>query len=127
MANATATQYQAIRRGGPFTVASIPKPKPGPNEVSIRLRAVALNPLDWKRLCFGVLVERWPAVLGTDGAGVVEAVGQGVNRFKEGDEVFSLFGHDSRAAAFQEISVVPAMFVAKKPSNLTFEEAASLP
>lgn len=108
-------------------MASIPKPKPGPNEVSIRLRAVALNPLDWKRLCFGFMVDRWPVVLGTDGAGIVEAVGQGVNKLKEGDEVFSLFGHDSRAASFQEISVVPEMFAAKKPSNLTFEEAASLP
>ena len=108
-------------------MASIPKPNPGPNEVSIRLRAIALNPLDWKRLCFGYMIDSWPAVLGTDGAGVVEAVGQGVVKFKKGDEVLSLFGHDSRAASFQEISIVPEMFVAKKPMNLTFEEAASLP
>ena len=127
MATPTATQYQATQRGGPFTVASIPKPRPGTNEVSIRLKAIALNPLDWKKLCFGYMVDSWPAVLGVDGAGVVEAVGKGVKSFKKGDEVFSLFGHDSRAAAFQEIAVVPEKFVAKKPTNLTFEEAASLP
>ena len=127
MENATATQYQAIQKGGPFTVASIPKPNPGPNEVSIRLKAIGLNPSDWKRLCLGYMVDSWPAVLGTDGAGIVEAVGQGVKHLKQGDEVLSLFGHDSRAASFQEISVVPDMFVAKKPTNLTFEEAASLP
>ena len=127
MATATATQYQAVQKGGPFTVASIPKPSPGPNEVSIRLKAVALNPLDWKKLYSGFMIESWPAVLGIDGAGIVEAVGQGVNNFKAGDEVFSLFGHNSRAASFQEVSVVPEMFVAKKPRNLTFEEAASLP
>ena len=73
------------------------------------------------------MVESWPAVLGIDGAGIVEGVGQGVNNFKAGDEVFSLFGHDPKAASFQEVSVVPEIFVAKKPSNLTFEEAASLP
>ena len=108
-------------------MTSIAKPNPGPNEVSIRLKAIALNPLDWKRLCFGFMVEKWPAVLGADGAGVVEAVGQGVNNFRVGDEVFSLFGHDSKAASFQEVAVVPQMFVAKKPRNLSFEEAASLP
>lgn len=108
-------------------MASIPMPIPGPKEVSIRLRAVALNLLDWRRLYLGILVDDWPIVLGSDGAGVVEAVGQGVDKFRPGDEVFSLFGHDRRAASFQEISVVPEMFAAKKPSNLTFEEAASLP
>lgn len=108
-------------------MVSIPKPSPGLNEVAIRLKAVALNPLDWKKLHFGFMIESWPAVLGIDGAGVVEAVGQSVNNFKAGDEVFSLFGHDSRAASFQEVSVVPEIFVAKKPRNLTFEEAASLP
>ena len=127
MAEATATQYRAVQKGGPFTVASIPKPRPGPNEVSIRLKAIALNPLDWKRLCFGFMIESWPAVLGSDGAGIIEAVGQGVSKFKAGDEVFSLFGHNSKSAAFQEIAVVPQIFVAKKPRNLTFEEAASLP
>ena len=127
MATAVATQYQAIKKGGPFTVASVPRPSPGPDEVSICMKAVALNPLDWKKLYFGVMVENWPVVLGIDGAGVVDAVGQGVSNFKIGDEVFSLFGHDSRAASFQEVAVVPEMFVAKKPKNLTFEEAASLP
>ena len=42
-------------------------------------------------------------------------------------EIFSLFGHDSRAASFQEVSMVPDMFVAKKPRTLTFNEAASVP
>ena len=108
-------------------MASVPRPNPGPNEVSICLKAIALNPLDCKKLDSGFMVESWPAVLGIDGAGIVEAVGHGVNSFKVGDEVFALFGHDSRAAAFQEVAVVQEMFVAKKPSNLTFEEAASLP
>lgn len=76
---------------------------------------------------FGFMIESWPVVLGTDGAGVVEDVGEGVKGFKAGDEVFSLFGRDSRAASFQEVAVVPEMFVANKPADWTFEEAASLP
>lgn len=106
---------------------SVPKPTPGHNEVSIRMEAVALNPLDWKKLYFGAMVESWPTVLGIDGAGIVEAVGEGVTRYKTGDEVFSLFGHETKAASFQEIAVVPEHYVAKKPGNINFEEAASLP
>ncbi|KAL6716889.1 hypothetical protein ACLMJK_004801 [Lecanora helva] len=127
MVTATTRQYQAVEKGGPFTFASIPKPAPGPHEVSIRLKAVALNPLDWKKLYFGFMIENWPTVLGIDGAGVVENVGEGVTSLKAGDEVFSLFGHESRSASFQEVAVVPEFFVAKKPKSWTFEEAASLP
>lgn len=71
------------------------------------------------------MIESWPAVLGIGCAGVIKAVGQEVNNSKAGDEVFSLFGHDSTAASIQEVSVVPEMFLAKKPRNLSFEEAAS--
>lgn len=127
MASETTQQYQALSKGGPFALASVPKPIPGPNEVSIRLKAIALNPLDWKKLYFGFMIESWPVVLGIDGAGVVEAVGQGESKFEVGDEVFSLFGHDSRASSFQEVAVVSEMLVAKKPRSLSFEEAASLP
>lgn len=123
----TNTQYQATQKGGPFVLASIPKPTPGPNEVSIRMKAIGLNTLDWKQLYFGFMVESWPAAFGIDGAGVVEAVGQAVTKFKAGDEVFSLFGFGSKAAAFQEVAIVPEHFVAKKPGNVSFEEAASLP
>jgi NADPH:quinone reductase-like Zn-dependent oxidoreductase len=124
---ATTTQYQATQKGGPFTLASIPKPTLGPNQISIRMKAIGLNPLDWKKLYFGSMVESWPAVFGIDGAGIVEAVGEGVTRFHPGDEVFSLFGHEAKASSFQEVAVVPETFVAKKPANISFEEAASLP
>ena len=66
MATATLAQYQAVQKRGPLVVASIRKPTPGPNEVSIRLKAIALNPLDWRMLCFGAMIESWPAVLGVE-------------------------------------------------------------
>jgi NADPH:quinone reductase-like Zn-dependent oxidoreductase len=124
---ATTFQYQATQKGGPFTLISIPKPTLGPNEISIRMKAIGLNPLDWKKLYSGAMVESWPAVFGIDGAGVVEAVGEGVKKFQAGDEVFSLFGHEAKASSFQEVAIVPEIFVAKKPANISFEEAASLP
>lgn len=123
----TTTQYQTVQKGGPFALAVIPKPTAGPNEVSIRMKAIGLNPLDWKKLYFGVMVDSWPAVFGIDGAGIVEEVGEGVTKFKAGDEVFSLFGHQARASSFQEVAVVSEMDVGRKPGNISFEEAASLP
>jgi NADPH:quinone reductase-like Zn-dependent oxidoreductase len=88
---------------------------------------VGLNGLDWKNRAFGIMIQAWPAVLGVDAAGVVEAVGDEVTAFQPGDEVFSLAGMEPKAGAFQELFTVPAHFVGKKPSALTFEQAASLP
>jgi NADPH:quinone reductase-like Zn-dependent oxidoreductase len=123
----TSLQYQVIAQGGRLTKVSVPHPTPSPNEICIRARAIALNPLDWKSRGFGVMVASWPAVLGCDAAGIIDSVGESVIDFKAGDEVFSFCGMDNRAGAFQEIITVPTHFVAKKPASLTFEEAASLP
>jgi NADPH:quinone reductase-like Zn-dependent oxidoreductase len=66
-------------------------------------------------------------MFGIDGVGIVKAVGEGVTRFKAGNEVLSNFGGEPKAAAFQEVATVPESFFARKPENLSFEEAASLP
>jgi NADPH:quinone reductase-like Zn-dependent oxidoreductase len=123
----TVQQLQLPQRGERLTVVSVERPTPSPDEVCIRAKAVALNPLDWKNRAFGIVVPAWPAVLGVDGAGIVEAVGDAVKDFKVGDEVLSLCGMAARAGAFQEIITVPVNLVAKKPASLSFEEAASLP
>ncbi|KAI1378967.1 GroES-like protein [Hypoxylon crocopeplum] len=120
-------QYQATKQGGPCALVTVPLPKPGPKDVCIRPRAVALNGIDWKNLKFGAIIRTWPAVLGIDGAGIVESVGESVTAVKPGDEVLSyahgIIGH----GAFQEVYSVPENVVAKKPASLSFEEAASLP
>ena len=72
---------------GPFEVSAAPIPKPGPGEVLYKVQAAALNPVDWKIAAFGFLVEKFPAVLGGDGAGIVEEVGEGVTNLKKGDRV----------------------------------------
>lgn len=120
-------QYQLPEKGGQFTLVQVNTPAPGPNEISIRTKAIGLNGIDWKSRAFGIMIQQWPAVLGVDAAGIVEAVGDEVKDFQAGDEVFCLAGMDSRGGAFQEILTVPAYFVAKKPANLTMEQAASLP
>jgi len=123
----TSLQYQVSKPGGSFTEVSVPRPVPGPEEICIRTKAVALNPLDWKSRNFGVMVQSWPAVLGVDAAGIIDSVGESIKDFQPGDEVFSLCGMNNRAGAFQEIITVPSHLVAKKPASLTFKEAASLP
>ena len=101
--------------------------EPAPHEVTIRVKAVALNPLDWKNRATGALIQQYPAVLGGDAAGIVEEVGAAVTHVKPGDEVFSLAGATQRAGAFQDVIAVPGFFAARKPKSLSFEEAATIP
>lgn len=128
----TITQYQLQSKNGPFATVKTAYPTPGPNDVTIRNKAVGLNPIDWKKRLIGINIESWPTVLGDDFSGVVEAVGDSVKDFKVGDEVFALAGsHDPSAKgatqAHQEVVRVPAHYVAMKPTALSWEEAASLP
>ncbi|KAK7417362.1 hypothetical protein QQX98_004639 [Neonectria punicea] len=126
MAN-TMLQYQATQKGGPFALATVPRPQPEPTDVCIRIKAVALNPLDWKMMTRGEMVQQWPATFGLDAAGMVEQVGDLVTTFQPGDEVFALCGIGGKTAGFQEVVTVPQHFVAKKPQSTTFEEVAALP
>ncbi|KAI8962955.1 GroES-like protein [Daldinia sp. FL1419] len=123
----TIQAYQALKVGGPFELVTVPKPTPGAGEISIRPKAVAVNGIDWKNIAFGATIQSWPAILGIDGAGTVEEVGPDVTDFKPGDEVLSyapgIFGKGS----FQEVYVTEKRHVARKPSYLSFAEAASLP
>lgn len=107
------------------------KPVPGDHEVLIRVRAAALNALDWRilrgkpwpmRLLIGGL--RKPRITrpGRDVAGQVEAVGSKVTRFKPGDEVFG-----TCLAACAEYACVKEEKLALKPANISFEEAAAVP
>ncbi|KAI1480089.1 hypothetical protein K445DRAFT_317458 [Daldinia sp. EC12] len=123
---ATIQVYQATGVGKPFELVTAPKPKPGAGEVTIRPKAVAINGIDWKNITFGATIESWPAVLGIDGSGTIEEVGEGVTGFKPGDEVLSYAPGILGKGTWQEVYVAQANDVGKKPSYLSFEEAASL-
>ncbi|RYC59646.1 hypothetical protein CHU98_g6569 [Xylaria longipes] len=120
-------QLQVSKQGGPFVQVTAPIPKPDAHEICIRPRAVSLNPIDWKNLKFGALVDAWPAVLGIEGAGVVESVGSSVTSFKPGDEVMCWVNRSQFNGAFQDVYTAQEATVAKKPASLTFEEATSVP
>ncbi|KAI0188382.1 chaperonin 10-like protein [Xylaria flabelliformis] len=120
-------QLQASKQGGTFSQVTAPIPKPDSHEVAIRPKAVSLNPIDWKNLHFGAMVNAWPAVLGIEGAGVVESVGSSVTSFKPGDEVMSWVSRNQFNGAFQDVFTSQETWIAKKPACLSFEEATSLP
>ncbi|KAK4135536.1 putative alcohol dehydrogenase [Trichocladium antarcticum] len=120
-------KYVATKKGGPFELVQGPYPEPDSDEICIRNRAVALNPIDLKCLHQNVKAQAWPAILGVDVSGVVEAVGKDVKDFKVGDPVLSLAGFGGRAGGFQDVTTVPAHFACRKPEGWTFEQAASVP
>lgn len=72
---------------GAWVVRDTPVPTPIAGELLVRVEAAGLNPLDWKIHDRGLIVQTYPAIIGLDGAGVVVALGEGVERFKVGDRV----------------------------------------
>lgn len=132
-------------------IAEVPDPAPGPGEVVVAVRAAALNHLDiWIRKGRPGVTLPSPHILGSDAAGVVAALGDGVTGLAVGDEVVinpgvscmrcaaCLRGEHSecdtygilgmvRPGAFAERVAVPAVNVAPKPAHLSWEEAAALP
>ena len=120
------------------TVAQVRKPVPKQNEVLIRIRATTVTTGDWRarslqlppgfgfmgRLVFGISGPRQP-ILGTELAGVIEAIGQAVTQFKVGDEVFAFPG--AKYGSHAEYRTMPEDgLIALKPTNLSFDEAAAL-
>lgn len=113
-------------------VESMPEPSPGPDQVLVRVRATAVNLSDWECLrgkpMYGRIGGiRTPArrVLGSDIAGLVEAVGSEVTRFRPGDEVYG--DNLDLKGGFAEYALAPESALAHKPETLTFAEASTLP
>ncbi|HEY9603721.1 MAG TPA: zinc-dependent alcohol dehydrogenase family protein [Allocoleopsis sp.] len=99
-------------------------------EILVRLRAAGINPIDTKLRSRGTFYpDEMPAILGCDGAGVVEAVGSGVQRFKVGDEVYFCAGGLGKSGTgnYAEFTVVEEQMLARKPASLSFAEAAAAP
>lgn len=113
-------------------VVDLPAPEPGPGEVLVRVHAAGMNPFDWKvadGALEGVVEHRFPVVMGSDGAGVVEAVGAGVSRFAPGDRVYGQFMKVALGVgSYAEYTVAPADGkLALVPDELAFTIAAVLP
>lgn len=112
-------------------VEELPRPKLAPSAVLIEVRAASVNPVDWKVMTGGLdgLMDAvFPVVPGWDVAGVVVALGPDTPEFAVGDEVIAYARKDVvGAGTFAELVAVPAASVARKPTSLTFEQAAGLP
>ena len=126
-----------FERYGPpemLSLREVEKLVPRADEVLVKIHAAAVNPQDWHclrgepflaRLLVGGLFKPGHQVLGSDIAGVVEAVGSAVTRFSPGDEVV---GMSFKHGAFAEYIVFPeSSIVGAKPGSLSFEEAAATP
>ena len=115
---------------GPFASRRIPRPVAGPGQVLVEIAASGVNPLDIKIRAGAAAHARQPlpAVLGMDLAGVVRAVGAGVERFRIGDEVYGLTGGvGGLQGSLAQYAAVDADLLARKPANLSMREAAALP
>ncbi|MBB4124970.1 NADPH:quinone reductase-like Zn-dependent oxidoreductase [Xanthomonas translucens] len=124
-------RVQFGRYGGPeeMSFGEYELPPLEPQRVRVRVKAAAINPLDWK-LRRGVMKfvtgRKFPQGMGSDFAGVVEAVGAQVKGIQVGDEVFGT-AEIKRQGAFAEIIDASAELVVRKPATLSFSEAACLP
>ncbi len=119
------------RYGGADATAltDVPQPVPGRGEVLIRVHAAGLNPVDYKTREGKLRVINayaLPIVMGCELAGVVAAIGAGVQGFSVGDRVMARVAKQ-RLGAFAEFACVEADLVAPMPATLDFEHAAALP
>lgn len=107
----------------------LPDPEFGPNDVLIDVHAASVNPIDFKVQQGAMKSIRklsFPAVMGFDVSGVVQAVGARVSKFKIGDAVFSRVASD-RMGTFAERVASDEKYVAMKPANISHQEAAAIP
>ena len=105
-------------------IRNIPIPKIQQNEVLIKIKAIGVNPVDWKGLESGEFGDSY--ILGTDISGVVEKIGSEITRFKKGDTIIGSLDWNKQGA-YAEFVASEEKFLATKPKNLTFQEAAAIP
>src|SRR5437762_522640 len=105
---------------GVLRYEEVDRPEPGDGDVLIRVHAASVNPIDWKYRR-GLAQRALPGVLGNDVSGTVEA--SRADGFAEGDEVFGI----AASGGYAEFAVSPAAVIAKKPTGVSHEDAASIP
>jgi putative PIG3 family NAD(P)H quinone oxidoreductase len=116
-----------VDQGGPevLSLQDVPEPSPGPAEISVRVKAAALNRADLLQ-CMGLYPappDAPPDIPGLEYAGEVKAVGPRVRRFKPGDRVMGIVG----GGAFAEVVVVHEREALPIPSGLSWSQAAAIP
>lgn len=115
---------QAREAGGPevLSYVELPDPEPGPGQLLVRVAAAGVNFIDTYRRA-GVYPMAFPHVVGVEGAGVVEGVGEGVTGFTTGDRV----AWAEAPGSYAELALVPAAHAVRVPGGLDLRVAAALP
>lgn len=111
-------------------VTEIEKPVANDDEVLIKVIAAGINPVDTKvRAGTSGMSKRLelPAILGWDVSGIIESIGKNVTDFQPGNAVFGCIGFPGLGKAYSEYTVADPALLAKKPANISFEEAAAVP
>jgi 2-desacetyl-2-hydroxyethyl bacteriochlorophyllide A dehydrogenase len=120
-----------IRRYGSAEVLQyedLAQPQIQPNQLLVKVHASSVNPIDWKTrqgMLSLLTGNHFPLILGFDIAGEVVGVGSQVTRFQPGDAVYGSTSFPG--GAYAEFAAVPENLIAPKPTNLTYEEAATVP
>jgi NADPH:quinone reductase-like Zn-dependent oxidoreductase len=122
-ASAAGTMKAAVISDGKVSIETLPIPEPDKGQVRIKVRAVSVNPVDWK------VAERTPAgtkvIAGKDIAGVIDAVGEGAAPWKAGDAVVGIVAQGS--GSYAEYALASTAAIAAKPKKMSFEEASGIP
>ncbi len=114
-----------------LTLVDTPIPQPDEGEVLIQIKAIGINPVDWK-IREGKLKDRlphqFPLILGWDFAGIVAETGHSARRFQVGDEVYSYCRRPTvQKGSYAAYIALPESYIAHRPKNISFEEAAAIP
>lgn len=111
-------------------IKELEKPVPNDNEVLIKIKFTGINPVDTKVRAgtSGMSKQlQLPAILGWDVSGTIESVGKNVTEFQTGDEVFGCIGFPALGKTYAEFATADPKLITKKPTNVSFEEAAAVP
>ncbi|MDT0490313.1 NADP-dependent oxidoreductase [Streptomyces sp. NPDC012600] len=126
-----AISYSAYGPADVLEYGERPDPRVGPDSVLVKVRAAAVNPVDWKAregFLQSGLEAVFPVIPGWDVSGVVVQPGVAVDEFAVGDEVIGYVREDFLSrGTFAEYVAAPVRTLARKPLRLSFEEAAGLP
>jgi NADPH:quinone reductase-like Zn-dependent oxidoreductase len=121
LASATDKMSAIVFTDGRFQIQSIDKPEPEAGQVRIKVRAAAVNPVDWKQAARAPSGTR--LVPGRDLSGVIDAVGDAAGPWQVGQAVIAV----ATGGSYAEYAIASVNAVAVKPQRLSFEEAAGLP
>ena len=113
-----------------FLIKDVKKPAAKENEVLILVKAIGINPVDYKARAIEDLLnsltgKQRPAIIGWDISGTIVAIGNNITKFKIGDNVFGMINFPGSGNAYAEFVAAPEDHLVKIPKNISFEEAAA--